>query len=547
MSKRTRLDHVIRLFKDDHADDAYKELTPLLEAHPNDFELHYIAGMIHGSQSCFAYAISSFRTAVSLNSKHAQSFFELGVIQMQLCRFNKAAHYFEKARSLGHAVHEATSYLSKIKRISKEKDVTLSTCLIVKNEEKHLPACLKSVQAISDEIIVVDTGSEDSTVEIATKFGAKIHHYQWHKDFAAARNFAKKQATGDWILQLDADEELFTSDQFKVREVIHQNLCDGAFLGLHNRLSSTFGEDKPAIHYLVRLYKNRAEFYYENAIHEVLQIPGKVIPVDINILHHGYNLDSDTLIDKRKRNAEILYKRLQENPDSKTTLFYLMLLHLGNKEFDLAESFGEKALKKIDEKGADQHLYLMLLNNLAIVAIENNNFKKAKEYCQKAIDLNDNYLDPYFHLGLTYFKEQEFEKAKNIFNRYLEKHRKNTKQPVFNMFASSSDSYLFQVYHLLGKIYRKEGNENLAEKMLSQAIELNQNFWIGYIDLAYLHSDRSDFQKAVHFFDEGIKIAKENPAVNESNEVLWFDFTNGVKKYIQVLKLLKEQIAPQTA
>ena len=84
----------------------------------------------------------------------------------------------------------------------------LSLCMIVKNEEKFLAGCLESVKNIVDEIIIVDTGSTDKTIEIANSYNAKVYHFEWKNDFSLARNESIKHATGDWILILDADERL---------------------------------------------------------------------------------------------------------------------------------------------------------------------------------------------------------------------------------------------------------------------------------------------------------------------------------------------------
>src|SRR5690348_3827247 len=92
--------------------------------------------------------------------------------------------------------------------IDYNRNDTISLCMIVKNEEKYLERCLKSVEGVVDEIIIVDTGSTDQTTEIAEKFGAKILRYQWNDDFSSARNYSLKNAKCDWILILDADEEL---------------------------------------------------------------------------------------------------------------------------------------------------------------------------------------------------------------------------------------------------------------------------------------------------------------------------------------------------
>ena len=84
----------------------------------------------------------------------------------------------------------------------------LSACVIVKNEEKNLPRWLHCMQELADEIIIVDTGSTDRTVEIAQQAGAQVYTFVWRDDFAAAKNYAIEQATGDWILFLDADDFL---------------------------------------------------------------------------------------------------------------------------------------------------------------------------------------------------------------------------------------------------------------------------------------------------------------------------------------------------
>ena len=98
----------------------------------------------------------------------------------------------------------------------------LSACVIVKNEEKNLPQWLSSMAQLADEMIVVDTGSEDNTKSLAHHAGAKVFDFTWVDDFAAAKNFAIEQATGDWILFLDADEYFAPETMGLVRDVIRK-------------------------------------------------------------------------------------------------------------------------------------------------------------------------------------------------------------------------------------------------------------------------------------------------------------------------------------
>jgi glycosyltransferase involved in cell wall biosynthesis len=95
---------------------------------------------------------------------------------------------------------------------NEKKKTTISLCMIVKNEESCLVRCMKSVRDHVDEIIIVDTGSMDNTVEIAESYGARVYHHPWENDFSKHRNQSLSYATGDWIFQLDADEELFPED-----------------------------------------------------------------------------------------------------------------------------------------------------------------------------------------------------------------------------------------------------------------------------------------------------------------------------------------------
>ena len=302
-----------------------------------------------------------------------------------------------------------------------------------------------------------------------------------------------------------------------------------------------FGENRPSVHYLVRLFRNCPDFYYENAIHETLRISGEVPAVDINLLHHGYNLDPERMKLKRARNAEILYDRLSRNPDDPMTLFYLSMMHLGNREYDESESFALKALPLFDASDSNkQHVHLMLLNNLGMIYKEKEAYDKVEHYCTRAIAINENYLDPYFFLGIAYFLQDRLEEARSVFEDYLSRREAQAERPIFNLFGSSADTYLYQIYHFLGKIARRQGDDASASDWISKALDLHPTFWVGWIDLAYIAIDAADWMRAADCFDRGIKQARNNPEVNEENEALWFDFTHAVQSYMRVLQKIRE-------
>lgn len=192
----------------------------------------------------------------------------------------------------------------------------LSFCTIVKNESANLARCLESIKPYVDEIVLVDTGSTDDTIAIAQQYGATIGHFEWCNDFAAARNHALSLVTGDWVLVLDADEELVVYDSlFRDRWLTTEA---PAIYGL-NRLDLFEVEDiASSIH--PRLYQKLPGIHYVGRYHEQLctnaDIPLTMSLIDaIEIKHYG-NSDADILRKNRTRDIPILEQmRAEESLD----------------------------------------------------------------------------------------------------------------------------------------------------------------------------------------------------------------------------------------
>ena len=168
----------------------------------------------------------------------------------------------------------------------------LSVCMIVKNEERFLGQCLASVKDIADELIVIDTGSTDRTVEIAREHGAQVGYFEWCNDFAAARNASIASANGDWILFLDADEELSLIEKALLPQLLNQTLVSLYRLPFIN--THTGGKSKS---YVSRLFRNLPGLKFFGIVHEeVLTYVEKICShwqldiefCNLQILHHGY-------------------------------------------------------------------------------------------------------------------------------------------------------------------------------------------------------------------------------------------------------------------
>lgn len=163
--------------------------------------------------------------------------------------------------------------------------VTVSLCMIVKNEEEHLPRCLESVGEIADEIIVADTGSTDGTKAIAAGFGAKLYDFKWCDDFSAARNFAFSKATMDYCLWLDADDVLTEEDRqafFRLKETLDP-ATDMVMMRYHTAFDS--GGRPTFTYYRERLLRRAVGFRWEGAVHEAIQPRGKILYSEIAVTH----------------------------------------------------------------------------------------------------------------------------------------------------------------------------------------------------------------------------------------------------------------------
>lgn len=201
-----------------------------------------------------------------------------------------------------------------------QKPAGISLCMIVKNEERFLEQCLRSVADVVDEINIVDTGSTDRTVQIAESFGARVEHREWRNHFGWARNEALAMATKRWILQLDADEELLAESKGAILQLKN---APAYITGLYVRCINESDQYKGGgqmSHAVNRIFPNHEGIRYRGAVHEypaleqsTTGIPALMSPV--RIVHHGYVSQVIAERDKFARNMEILEAAVAEEPD----------------------------------------------------------------------------------------------------------------------------------------------------------------------------------------------------------------------------------------
>ena len=241
----------------------------------------------------------------------------------------KSAKKFLNQRLRGNSRPEWLKLPDQVQSPTPNAQGRLSVCLIVKNEEKFLAQCLKSVRDLAQQIVVVDTGSTDRTVEIAREFGAEVHSFTWCDDFSAARNAALEHVTGDWVLALDADEELSSKDHDK----LHKAMSDATTMAWRLPIVDV-GRELDGCSYVPRLFRNGPGLFYLGRVHEQIFTSIEVRRAewglenkigDAVLIHHGYTQELVRDRNKIERNLQLLEKAVEELPGEPHLLMNLGL------------------------------------------------------------------------------------------------------------------------------------------------------------------------------------------------------------------------------
>jgi tetratricopeptide (TPR) repeat protein len=195
----------------------------------------------------------------------------------------------------------------------------LSLCMIVRDEEEMLGRCLAAVADAVDEIVLVDTGSSDRTVEIAESYGARVLFHAWSGSFAQARNVSFDAASGDWLMYLDADEVLVAEDAAMLRALTGRTWREAFYLSETNYTGDL--EDGTAVtHNALRVYRNRAEYRFEGRLHEQIAnrlpgyLPERLEATAVRVEHYGYLGAVRDSREKLRRNIELLRLQQLESP-----------------------------------------------------------------------------------------------------------------------------------------------------------------------------------------------------------------------------------------
>ena len=298
---------------------ALAALTRWLEDNPREPSLLGYAGVLGVELGIYREAQELLEAAVRLNP--------------QLPDIDKTIRAVKQRRKAKATVPgipaDVRSQLTKIRpRLAKvcaaaqpAEGLTLSLCMIVRDEEEMLPRCLEAIKDGVDEMIIVDTGSRDKTVEIAESFGATVLHHTWTGDFGEARNVGLDAATGDWLIIVDADEVFVDDDARRLHELKGHTWREAFFVEEINH-TGDLDDGTAAKHNALRMIRNRPEHRYIGIVHEQLAhhlpgyLPERLEHTDIRMEHFGYLGAVREQKGKTDRNMQLLLDQLEESPDS---------------------------------------------------------------------------------------------------------------------------------------------------------------------------------------------------------------------------------------
>ena len=287
----------------------------------------------------------------------------------------------------------------------------ISVCMIVKNEERSLSRCLDSIKDIADEIIIVDTGSTDKTIEIAESFNARIYHFDWINDFSAARNESIKYANYNWIFLIDADEVLEKDSKNEIQSLEknhkHPSLLQVRIVS--ETSDQNFNESKVA-----RIFSNGYNLKFKNNIHEqinedLINPKNSLNKVRTNIIlsHDGYNINVIDQKNKQDRNIPLLKKMMQKEKEFYYWPYTLAISYMSINQND-------KALKylKISYKESLQSVIkASILDLIGVVHKSNNEWELVKEYALRSLSLEKKQFTAYMLLTYYYNEVKNFKQS----------------------------------------------------------------------------------------------------------------------------------------
>lgn len=336
---------------------------------------------------------------------------------------------------------------------------------MVRNEEKWLERCLMSLEplrkAVRSELIIVDTGSEDRTLEIARQYTKRVYSHPWNNDFAAMRNIVLGYARGEWFFSLDADEILENAEpiidflsspnrkKFRTAQVFVKNVLRET----PEIISATIA--------LPRLFRNESGFRYVGSIHEQPTFRTPVIQLPATLVHYGYLATDQELMERKfQRNAPMLEAALEKDPDNVYYWYQLFQTYGMHKDRRKALDAIIRAYELVRQSGMpwDRFMYVLIGRIRAHHVLRQH--RQVIQIAEEAKKVRDDYPDVFYYKAFAHAETGEHEAAIEEYERYLEialnfkRYKSYTDSSVTHYSLHNIEharAELIRLYHVLGQ------------------------------------------------------------------------------------------------
>jgi tetratricopeptide (TPR) repeat protein len=462
-----------------------------IEADPLEPVLLNYAGVVLYELWCLDGARALFNAAKRLDP-------EVPHVDRNLKALSERNRSHHHSKALLHpALRELGKRAKQVAPRAKPADgMRISLCMIMRDEEEMLERTLAAVAPVVDEMVIVDTGSQDRSIEIAKSFGANVIEREWTGDFSAARNVSLDAATGDWILWLDADEVLVADDADRLRALAGHTWREAIFF---NEINFTGSEEMgvSVMHAAMRLLRNRPEYRFTGRLHEQIadklpgDLPERIWQSSVRIEHYGYLGVVRDSKEKSSRNLELLLKQKDEGAPT-AFLHY----NLGSEYFAIGET--ETALAEFEESWnvieAEQTTHHEFVPSLAVRIVKAlraaGRNEDAIERAEVALDRFHGFTDLVYEQGLAALSIDREDDAVG----YLEKAISMGDAP--SKYTAMVGAGTFMPRIILAVRHMRRGEINQAVSMMQWCIEHHPNYF------GVLHPYATALLKAGHPADE---------------------------------------------
>ena len=467
---------------------AAESLLTALVAEPREPMLLNYAGVL-------LYELDELRGAELLFKAARRLDRELAHVEGNLEALEQRKRWPKRARhapALATRIHTLSGLAGRVAgRAQPAKDLKISLCMIVKDEEEMLPGCLEPVKDVVDEIVIVDTGSSDRTVEIAESFGAKVISFPWNGSFSDARNVSLDAATGDWVIYLDADEHMNAEDAPLLRALAGRSWREGFYLVETN---FTGGDEAGSAvqHMAMRMFRNRPDYRFEGRIHEQktaampTYIPERFELTNVRVCHYGYLKSVMDAREKSARNLELLEQEALEG-NSPFTSFNLGSEYLSLGRIAEAREHFERSFEELKQQTPSWHTIgyaSILLLRLIDARRQDGALAEAREAIAEGLRVYPDHTDLVFQLALCAHDEGDDEQAAELAERCLAMGDADAR------YAATMGTGSFLALSLLADIRRKQGRKTETEELLRHSLEEYPNYVSPLLPLAGLVLER---------------------------------------------------------